>query len=163
MVEFTKYVEAPNKYESNLYTIFLAGGITNCPDWQKEAVKLLKDELPKMPFKIILNPRRENFPIHDPKAALEQITWEYHALNQANLITFWFAKETIQPIVLFELGRFVNSEKDYLIGIHPDYPRKQDVEIQTRLARPDFKFAYSLKEHIWQIIHFIEDWEVYAI
>lgn len=126
--------------------VFLAGGITDCPDWQQIVRKGLHN-----PYWILLNPRRKNFPVHDPNATREQVTWEYNMLNSADLITFWFAKETIQPIVLFELGRFVNTKKDILIGIHPEYPRKQDVEIQTELARPDFQFVNSLEEHIRQI------------
>ena len=33
----------------------------------------------------VLNPRRKNFPIDDPKAAREQIVWKYHALRDANV------------------------------------------------------------------------------
>jgi len=29
-----KYVQAPNKYSGKEKSIFLAGGITGCPDWQ---------------------------------------------------------------------------------------------------------------------------------
>ena len=148
------YIEAVNEIDlttlkTERHSVFLAGGITNCPDWQQEVVKGLSD----LPI-IIFNPRRANFPINDPNAALEQITWEYNKLNRCDLICYWFAKETVQPIVLFELGRFVHSLKPIIIGIHPEYPRIQDVKIQTRLARPAFSsFVYSLDEYIKQIRH----------
>ena len=36
-------IEAPKKYFSkDLTSLFLAGGITNCPDWQSELIKYLK-------------------------------------------------------------------------------------------------------------------------
>lgn len=50
-------------------SVFLAGGITNCPQWQQEVIDRLQG------YEIectILNPRRANFPIGDPSAAREQ-------------------------------------------------------------------------------------------
>ncbi len=45
-------------------SLFLAGGITGCPDWQRQ----LRDKLADTPL-TLLNPRRANFPIDDPRAA----------------------------------------------------------------------------------------------
>lgn len=56
--------------------VFLAGGITNCPNWQWNVIKLLKDAVNDYPNLVILNPRRDNFPIDDPNASEEQITWD---------------------------------------------------------------------------------------
>lgn len=135
------YVEAPNTTESIKKSIFLAGGITGCNDWQSD----LKDKIKDIDI-IIYNPRRKNFPIDDPKAAEAQITWEYQMLRKADAISFWFCPETMQPIVLFELGSWVVSDKPILVGVDPKYQRKQDVEIQTKLARPGLKIASSLDE-----------------
>ena len=144
------YIEALMKpADTKLPKVFLAGGITNCPDWQQTMRKLLFNERC-----FLLNPRRANFPIHDPGAAFVQLEWEHQMVKKADLISYWVAKETIQPIVLFELGKYLDTYKNILIGIHPEYPRRQDVEIQTRLVRPDFKFVYSLEEHADQI----RDW-----
>ena len=45
-----------------------AGGISDCPDWQKTATAALDDlDL------TILNPRRSNFPLHDPNAEAAQV------------------------------------------------------------------------------------------
>ena len=90
----------------------------------------------------ILNPRRANFPIQDPKAADLQIS----ALRDAMAISFWFPKETICPIVLYELGAFSTHTKSIFVGVHPEYQRRQDVEIQMRLARPDLSIVYSLQD-----------------
>jgi hypothetical protein len=124
-------IEAPNiiLWEHRI-CLFLAGGITGCPDWQGEAVKKLQDL-----HITILNPRRKNFPIHDKSAAEEQIMWEFNALNNATHILFWFCKATLCPIVLYELGRHLaRSKAGIFIGIEPGYKRAQDVMIQTRLA-----------------------------
>ena len=144
-----RYIEAPKNYiKRKSVAIFLAGGITNCPDWQQELVKLLENT-----NLVILNPRRENFPIHDPNAAQEQITWEYEHFKKADMISFWFSRGSLNPIVLFELGKWlVQDEKPIFIGIDPKYERRQDVEIQTWLERGDFVFTYSLDGLAIQII-----------
>lgn len=136
------YIEAPYTIaRGRIKSIFLAGGITNCPDWQQEMVQLLKDT-----DLILLNPRRENFPIHDPDAARTQITWEYDHLRIADAILFWFPCETLCPIVLYELGAWSMSDKPIFVGVHPDYARRQDVEIQTDLERTGVRIAHSVEE-----------------
>jgi hypothetical protein len=136
------YIEAPNR-KLNIYetSLFLAGGITGCPDWQQEmVVKLECTDL------TLLNPRRADFPTGDPDTALEQITWEHYMLRAASGIMFWFPKETLCPIVLYELGAWSMRDRPIFVGVHPDYQRRQDVEIQTKLARPDVEVVYSLTE-----------------
>jgi len=138
------YVESPTHFHSlspKEKVLFLAGGITNCPDWQQEMRQKLADT-----EWVLLNPRREHFPIHDPGAALAQITWEYEHLRMATAILFWFPCETICPIVLYELGAWSMTAKPLFVGVHPDYSRRRDVEIQTGLVRPDVALVYSLEE-----------------
>ena len=143
-----KYIEAPNGYE--LYSlgesVYLAGGITNCPDWQLEMVRLLSGT-----NLTLLNPRRMLFPINDPNAAHEQIAWEYKALRDANSILFWFPHETLCPIVLYELGAWSMTDKPIFVGIHPKYERRLDVEIQTELTRPEVKIVYTLSDLAEQV------------
>ena len=141
------YREAPNRaplfleslVDPNSPSVFLAGGITNCPDWQSVIKTLLKNI-------IVFNPRRKDFPIGDPGAALEQIKWEHDYLKTASSILFWFPCETLCPIVLYELGAWSMTDKPIFVGVHPDYARKQDVQIQTSLARPWISIVYSLQE-----------------
>ncbi len=56
-----QYIEAPHSYSQHvLYkSVYLAGGITNCPDWQQQMVHLLDDT-----DYTLLNPRRGCFPTH---------------------------------------------------------------------------------------------------
>jgi len=151
----TLIIEAINEVYSieNQHNIklFLAGGITNCPEWQTEMIELLSH----MNDLTIYNPRRKNFPIDDPKASEEQITWEYNHLRDADLISFWFSKGSLNPIVLFELGKFLESGKKIFIGIDPEYERMSDVQIQTLLSNPSIEIVYSIKELSDQIINTI--------
>jgi hypothetical protein len=46
------------------------------------------------------------------------------------------------------------TDKPLFVGVHPDYKRRQDVEIQTELARPDIKIVYSLEALAKQVFEF---------
>jgi len=120
-------------------TVFLAGGITNCPDWQDEVIIYLAE----YDHAILFNPRRKNFPIHDSNAANEQIEWEFNALNNCTIFSMWFCKGlSDQPICMYELGRHLAiREKEkrldtVVIGVEDGYRRAMDVFIQTKLISP---------------------------
>jgi len=72
-------IEATNQsIENNKIKIFLAGGITNCPDWQKiiiDKIKHTSNPYQKTSLKnvTIFNPRRENFPIEDPRVVFSNL------------------------------------------------------------------------------------------
>jgi Nucleoside 2-deoxyribosyltransferase like len=146
-----KYIECPAEY---LYagsepTLFLAGGITGAPDWQKEMVqRLAGSDL------TLLNPRRAHWKTK-PGIEEEQIEWEHRHLAGADAILFWFPAETICPIALYELGAWNSRPKKLFIGCDPAYQRRRDVEIQTRLERPSQVIAYSLDELAQQVL----EWE----
>ncbi|KKL58275.1 hypothetical protein LCGC14_2227030 [marine sediment metagenome] len=136
-----KYVEAPSEDLGLGTSVFLAGGISNCPDWQKEFVDKIRDtEL------VVYNPRRANFPMGDKEEGLRQIKWEAEYLHKASCIIFWFPKETVCPIVLFELGSWSMTDKPIFVGVHPDYSRRFDVETQLEIRRPDVTVVYSLDD-----------------
>ena len=146
-----KYVEAPNEVSGSRVAteLFLAGGISNCPNWQQELVMKLQDT-----DLIIFNPRRANFPMGDEEAGRKQIAWEWKYLQRADYISFWFPRETLCPITLFELGSWSMSETKLFVGCHPDYPRRFDVEIQLALRCPEIKVVYDLNCLAGQIIEY---------
>jgi hypothetical protein len=141
-----QYVEAPTECEVADHVLFMAGGITGCPDWQAEFLPLVEGT----PWTLV-NPRRKNFPIHDPDAARAQIEWEHRHLARANARLFWFPCETLCPIVLFELGAWSKVSGLMFVGVHPKYQRRSDVEIQLELARPDVRVVYSLEDLARQV------------
>ncbi len=154
-----QYIEAVSEEAARYKSVFLAGGITNCADWQKAVVDKLSDlEV------TVYNPRRANYPMDDPAAAAAQITWEYDRLHKADTVSFWFSKETLNPITLFELGAALERSKPFgdtqgkpvVIGVDPEYQRKQDVEVQTKLIRPDITVCYSVEELAEQIRGFFK-------
>lgn len=138
------YIEAPNPHgKFSFGSIFLAGGITDCPDWQSEVAAGLQDT-----DAMVYNPRRANFPMGDPFAGGQQIEWEHKALMGCFTILFWFPEETLCPIVLFELGAQSQLHKRLVVGTHPNYKRRFDVQHQLRLARPEVHVWDSLDDVI---------------
>jgi hypothetical protein len=136
-------IEAPAIYTpaAGEHSIFLAGGITGCHDWQQDMVRLLADS-----DLVVLNPRRPDFPMDNPAAAEAQIRWEFEHLRLADMIAFWFPCETLCPITLYELGAWAMTSKPLFVGVHPDYQRRLDVEMQLALARPDVRVVSSLAD-----------------
>jgi hypothetical protein len=145
------YVEAPTIPDwgnvDELKSLFLAGSITGCPDWQKDAADLLQGT-----DLVVYNPRRENFPIHDPSAAQQQIEWEHNMLREADAVSFWFSKDSLGPIVLYELGAWSMTDKPVFVGVEPGYKREQDVRIQTSLVRPEVEVFDSLEALMARVI-----------
>lgn len=130
-------ITAPDNTAAKHPSIFLAGGITNCPEWQNELIGMLGNAMEVT----VYNPRRENFPIGDPEAAPIQIKWEYERLRSADLWVFWFSRGSVNPIVMFEYGSALERiddgvagmNKRMIVGVDPEYPRAFDVYQQTRL------------------------------
>ena len=130
--------------------IFLAGGITGTPDWQKILIEKLKDQPAT-----ILNPRRKEFDITKTEETQKQIEWEFVGLWMSNIIPFWFPKETLCPIALYELGAHLVRVRmarppavmpKICIGIEPGYKREMDIRFQRDLIAPEIPIFVSLDE-----------------
>ena len=140
-------VKPPNTPSVYKTSVFLAGGISNCPDWQNKLAKTLETNMGETIQ--IFNPR------WDYKwTAPEQIEWEFKYLREVDIISYWFSKGTLNPIVLYELGMWGNSTgRPICIGVDPEYERKLDVVLQTKLARPNIVISYDLNDlavDIWK-------------
>lgn len=149
------YVEAPTYYRpqpADPRGVFLAGGITGVERWHDRAVAYFRSAAQPV---VVINPNRAKFPIHDPSAAWEQVTWEQHHLHLPGVVTlFWFPASdpavTTQPIAMFELGQALGEGRRIVVGAHPDYPRAPDVHMLCQLARPG------------QVVHFDLDHVLHA-
>ena len=137
-----KIIIAPQNYVKNEdeTSIFLAGGITDCEDWQSTVIKYIED----IRDLVIYNPRRAFFNTANALDTVKQIHWEFENLEQMDFFTIYFAEsESVQPITLYELGRNLVRMKErfpdtwkyrILIGIAEGYKRKDDVILQSMLA-----------------------------
>jgi len=142
------YVEAPDRPPFvELPVVFLAG-IMGCLDWQSDMARMLAD----FEKGTLFNPCRENYS-DSPEVSKEQIQWEFIALWQAPVIVFWFSKETLCPITLFELGVHLTRSRlaqknppKICIGIEPGYASELDVREQTRLLAPATPIVSTLED-----------------
>lgn len=136
------YVECPGTSDSIKISLFLAGGISGCRNWQQNIISKLS------PLDIILyNPRRKDYDHKNPDIAQEQIEWEEKHIMKADVVAFFFCKETLCPVTLYELGVCNAVEgKKVVIGMDPEYQRRIDVEIQTKLKQPNTPIIYGLEE-----------------
>ena len=84
-----RVVTAPEKYtrqEKDVF-VFLAGGITNCSQWQKEVIKELSGN--EFEHLVLFNPRRDNFPIDEGLfESWKQIEWEFDAIKNCDIFLF---------------------------------------------------------------------------
>lgn len=115
--------------DKNKKSIFLAGSIEmdKAINWQKKFEELLLDKY------IIFNPRRDSWDSSweqsiDNAKFKEQVTWELHALENADIIIMFFAGNTKSPISLLELGLFAHSEKLNVI-VEDEFWRKGNIDI----------------------------------
>src|SRR5262249_25095959 len=53
---------------------------------------------------------------------------------------------------LYELGRWSAGGRAMFVGVHPDYQRRVDVQIQLSLARPEVRIAPTLEELAAQVM-----------
>lgn len=184
-----KVIEAPNKYERKPgdVCIFLAGGITNCPNWQQAVIDgihdFYDDDFGSEEYNetIIFNPRRENFPINIEGESERQIKWEFDALEKCDIFSMYFCDaNSDQPICMYELGRNIcrmqerfplDWNKRIIITSERGYKRFKDVVIQTSLATEDILDESCIKgsigDHIDKIIDAIchavnnPEWDLY--
>lgn len=132
-------VTAPHLYipKYDDITVFLAGGISGCRDWQQEVINNLFQMIGKDDSQVVVyNPRQKDFNITDPDATEDQITWEFQYLNKADIFSMYFVGgDQIQPICLYELGRYTARPMyEQVVSIEKDYIRECDVVVQVSLA-----------------------------
>lgn len=132
--------------------IFLAGGITNCPNWQDDVIEELKKLEPiygVLEFAQVINPRNKDFDVNDKDASLKQIKWEHYYLNKCEIISYFFCNsESVQPITLYELGRYRRRGKDQIITVEMGYKRMEDVIIQSALDKEEVQIYSTYEDAI---------------
>lgn len=122
-------IKAPNKYNLDKFTIFLAGSIEmgKAKPWQKEVTDSFKNN-----DVTILNPRRTDWDSSQEQSIeneyfKEQVVWELEAQDKSDLILMHFDEETKSPITLLELGLF--KDKEMIVCCPDGFWRKGNVDV----------------------------------
>ena len=158
-----KVITAPEKgWPDHYWTVFLAGGITGCTNWQEQVISELihLSDYYDLSNVVIFNPRRDNFDIADTNAEIEQIKWEYERLKRCNIFSCFFeANEWLQPIALYEMGKW-STKKPSVITVQKGYLRERDVLIQTALDKLQVSYIPNedaIKHHARMIASKIQE------
>lgn len=148
-----KYVKCPtaHQFSENDVSVFLGGGISNCPDWQKEMAQRFKDMDEEF---VLIDPRRDSFDTTNPDDSEFQIEWEFFHLQSCDAAIFWFPYQTLCPITLYELGLYAGLDVPLFVGCHPAYQRKFDVTKQLSLIRPDIE----VHDNWGPLVEDVKDW-----
>lgn len=136
-------------------SLFLAGGITDCEDWQEDISRTFS--LYSQKALRVFNPRRLLYK-GDKLTAIQQITWEVAALDKSSFVLFWFSKNSVCPITLFELGKALGREEQtVIVGAHPEYSRRLDLLVQIGLSNPTVPTFDNLYEATMAMLELAHD------
>ena len=130
-------------------SVYLSGGINNCPDWQAE----ISSSLSRSSI-VVVNPRAGSL---DAAKITSAKLRELAAANHRKLLNcesfcVWVHEESSSPASLFELGAIASMlERPLFVGAHPNYFRAKDVVLQTGLVRPEVKVVDSLQDLAGQV------------
>jgi hypothetical protein len=135
--------------QSDIKTIFLAGSIEmdKAVNWQKRCEELLQDDY------IIFNPRRNEWDSSWSQTIendnfKEQVDWELHALEKADVIIMYFAENTMSPISLLEFGLYAQSNKMKVV-VEDNFWRKGNIDIVCeRYSVEQFKTLEELIQNL---------------
>lgn len=132
--------------------IFLGGSIEQglAAPWQQYIVSQLAehDDI------VIFNPRRDEWDssweqsIDNPQFN-EQVTWELDALDESDIVAFFFDPNTRSPITLLELGLMAESGAEVLVCCPEGFWRKGNVDIVCK--RFNIKQVDSLEALVTQL------------
>lgn len=137
------------------FSMFLAGSIEMgaAEDWQQKLTAELADH-----NVTLFNPRRDNWDssweqsIDNPKF-VEQVKWELSAIEQADVVVFYFDPATKSPITLLELGLCAYSQK-IIVCCPEGYWRRGNVEIVCQ--RYGITFTDTFEDFVKQIKEIIQ-------
>lgn len=149
-----KVITAPEYYapKNDEITVFLAGGITDCPNWQKEVItRLYSLPAEKTEHLVIFNPRRDEWPDNvDKEEIRRQINWEADYICQSDIFSMYFTntEKSDQPICFYELGRYTGHFD--IVSYQYGFKRDTDVDCQLELI---FGAGFKVNKNITPIEH----------
>ena len=145
-----RVITAPDrsKFSGSDISVFLAGGISMCPDWQSKVIDILS-KMPDTDALTLYNPRRKSFSVNDSLMTYIQIGWEFLNLEHCDIFSMYFCNsESVQPICFYELGRNMLYKEiqhgpyisdHVIVSVEDGFKRAQDVTTQISFAFPGLK------------------------
>ncbi len=142
-------IQAPNPWNRNRFTIFLAGVIDmgSADEWSLQVVEGLKDYDVQL-----LDPRRDDWDnswkqsVDDPQFR-EQLVWEQTGLAEADYRTFVLLEDSKGPITLMEMGEY--ADEPGVACCEEGYERQGNVDVVALMkGMPLVRSVDALIEHL---------------
>jgi nucleoside 2-deoxyribosyltransferase len=139
-------------------SVFLGGSIEmgTAEQWQEKVISDLQKEPEEG---VIFNPRRTDWDSNWEQSIgnakfKEQVDWELSAMEEADILAFYFDPATKSPITLFELGLAAGSGRTTIVYCPEGYWRKGNVDIYCKRAQLEQvttydEFVYEIKRWLW--------------
>lgn len=115
--------------------VFLAGSIEQgtAENWQDKVAARLDAEGYN-----VFNPRRKEWDAtweqrYSNIQFRDQVIWEQNALERADVVIFYFDKNTKSPITLLELGQVLAARKNCVVYCDPEFWRYGNIEVMCHL------------------------------
>lgn len=147
------FFELPEKYDS-VPRVFLAGSIDNgkARSWQRDIIQAFSEA-----DVVFLNPRRADWnsswePIASNPEFREQVEWELDAIDEADLVVFYFDPDGTAPVSMLELGLLVSDRERHVLVCCPDgFYRQGNIEIVCERTETAFTTEFS------ELLRWIQD------
>lgn len=130
-------INPPNRnYNQTGLTVFLAGSIEmgKAVDWQSNIISTLrKESLDRIIT--VFNPRRPDWnnswsQTREDANFNDQVNWELEHLEKADIVLFYFDKNTKSPISMLELGLCMKDKRGSLIvACPPEFYKFGNIDI----------------------------------
>ncbi|HEX7653547.1 MAG TPA: nucleoside 2-deoxyribosyltransferase domain-containing protein [Verrucomicrobiae bacterium] len=146
----SRILQAPEPIPAGLPrpVVFLAGSIDDgqAQNWQTAfGESFAADSL------VLLNPRRSVWPgVTEPVALQQQIDWELHGLERADVIAMYITAESKAPVSLLEFGLWARSGK-LVVACEPGYWRREN------LAATCARYHVPLVTNLTELQHLVRE------
>lgn len=116
-------------------SVFLAGGITNWRTYVKSRAEGSYENI------AVIDP-------NDPHYDVELTTaWEFEAMHYADVVMFWFPKESANVVTMFELGWVCRDHLNKIVvGCDPEFKYYKNIVEELKQLRPDITVLTTLEE-----------------
>jgi hypothetical protein len=94
------------------------GGNSRGRDWRIEFLHRFENE-----EVVFINPRRDSYahPEEMPNEHAEQVLWERHAVDKADIALFWLGEGLANQAARVEIGFALGAQKYVIIGAEPGF------------------------------------------
>ena len=149
---YTYPTELPAQFDR--IPIVVIGCISDSPEWQSKLISLIDTNKYD-----VINPRGPKSSTKTADGVRKQIEWEHRALEYAQIVIFWFPKESKCLGTLFHYGKLLERAcKDgirLIGGCDPGYTHAGELDVRTQLA-----VDWAADDEV--AVDFIDRWDMFT-